>query len=274
MELFHEQGYLAIPNFATPQECDDLKRRANEIVDDFDPDTVSIFSTTRQEELTDRYFMDSASNVSCFFEEGAFDDAGTLRRPKALSINKIGHALHDLDPTFRAFSRSAKMAATFRALGFTRPLPVQSMYIFKQPRVGGEVVPHQDSAFLATEPLSCVGMWLAVEDATVSNGCLFVLDASHRDGVRHRMVADAAGAISWPAGKPAFDVPAMKPLETPAGTLVLLHGANVHGSNANTSRVSRHAYSMHVVEGAPGWTWLPDNWLQRRPDLPFEPLYE
>ena len=92
----------------------------------------------------DDYFNNSASNVSCFFEENAFDEAGQLRQAKALSINKIGHALHDVDPIFRNFSRSSKMQAVFKQLGFIRPLPVQSMYIFKQPKLGGEVVPHQD----------------------------------------------------------------------------------------------------------------------------------
>ena len=49
------------------------------------------------------------------------------------------------------------------------------MLIFKQPFVGGEVVPHQDSCFVATDPLSCVGIWLALEDATRENGCLWTL---------------------------------------------------------------------------------------------------
>ena len=41
-------------------------------------------------------------------------------------------ALHDLDPVFRSFSRSPKVAALVRQLlGYRRPLPVQSMYIFK-----------------------------------------------------------------------------------------------------------------------------------------------
>lgn len=59
-----------------------------------------------------------------------------------------------------------------------------------------------------------------------------------------------------------------------AGSLVLLHGANVHLSKENTSPLSRHAYAMHFVEGAPGYDWQPTNWLQRRADLPFEPLYD
>ena len=133
---------------------------------------------------------------------------------------------------------------------------------------------HGCSAFLATSPLSCVGVWLAVEDATVDNGCLFVAPDSHRRGVAHRMTRDGAGSVHWPTGRPDYSEHRLEPLETPQGTLVLLHGSNVHGSNANTSPVSRHAYSMHVVEGAPGWQWLPDNWLQRPAALPFEPLFE
>lgn len=97
-----------------------------------------------QEKLTAEYFLKSANNISCFFEEGAFDDNGTLVRPKKLSINKIGHALHDLDTVFRDMSRSDSMQKLYRALGFKKPLPVQSMYIFKQPSIGGPVVPHQD----------------------------------------------------------------------------------------------------------------------------------
>lgn len=52
-------------------------------------------------------------------------------------------------------------------------MPVQSMYIFKQPSIGGEVVPHQDSAFLSTDPPSCIGLWFALEDANKENGCLW-----------------------------------------------------------------------------------------------------
>ena len=40
-------------------------------------------------------------------------------------------ALHDLDPEFRSFSRSEKVAAILESLHVKRPLPVQSMYIFK-----------------------------------------------------------------------------------------------------------------------------------------------
>ena len=51
---------------------------------------------------------------------------------------------------------------------------------FQQPGIGGEVVPHQDNSFLYTEPTTCTGLWLALEDATLINGCLWAIPGSHK----------------------------------------------------------------------------------------------
>ena len=59
---------------------------------------------------------------------------------------------------------------------------------------------------------------------------------------------------------PEYNTGDFVPLEVPSGSLVLLHGANVHFSYSNTSPHSRHAYSMHVIEGAPSTQYLRDNW--------------
>lgn len=274
---FTRDGFLAIEGFASKEECNELKAQVMKLVDAFDPHEISFFSSTNQETTTNQYFLDSAGKISFFFEEDSFNSDGSLVQPKVLSINKCGHALHDLDPVFQRFSRSSKMQNVYRSLGFRLPLPVQSMYIFKQPKIGGPVVPHEDSSFLTTEPPSCVGVWLAIDDATVRNGCLHIARGSHRDRVLKRMTRttdDTHGAVGWPEGRPDYSDLHLEPLETPAGTLVLLHGSNVHGSEPNTSKEARHAYSMHVVEGGPGYEWLQDNWLQRPPDLPFESLYD
>ena len=53
--------------------------------------------------------------------------SGQLVRGKDKSINKIGHALHDVDPAFRKFSRSPKMLQLLKTLGYQKPTPVQSM---------------------------------------------------------------------------------------------------------------------------------------------------
>ena len=60
------------------------------------------------------------------------------------------------------------------------------MYIFKQAFVGGEVCPHQDGAFLYTEPQTCIGFWWPLDDCVKENGCLWAVPGSHNEGVKRR----------------------------------------------------------------------------------------
>jgi phytanoyl-CoA hydroxylase len=93
--------------------------------------------------------------------------------------------------------------------------------------------------------------------------------------VHRRFLRAADGSVSFTgeaADMPAFDEERFLPVEVKAGSLVLLHGANVHLSKENSSPLSRHAYAVHFVEGGPGYEWQTDNWLQRPADMPFEPL--
>ena len=269
---WERDGFLVLEGFAPPDACDALVARAQALVDAFEPSEVaSIFSTTDQALTTDAYFLSSGDQIRFFFEPGAFDDAGRLRQPKALSINKIGHALHDLDPAFDAFSRTAALAALAREVGFVDPRLLQSMYIFKQPHIGGEVACHQDSTFLYTDPPSTVGFWFALEDATLENGAMWALPGAHRRGVKARFVRSGADRVRTEVQDPTPWPPVSRehgyvPLPAAKGTLILLHGALPHLSGPNTSSRSRHAYALHVVEGAADYP--ADNWLQRRPEAP------
>ena len=296
LEEYNDKGFLAIPNFASPDEISSLQQSGLALLDTFNPESISVFSTRNQTKKTDQYFLDSANNVSFFFEEGAFDDDGNLLHPKNLSINKIGHAMHDIVPEFRSWTRNnPKIAALLRSLGYRRPLPVQSMFIFKQPGIGGEVIPHQDSSFLATDPLTVMGLWLALEDATLDNGCLWALPGSHKHGIYRKFLRNPTDdSVSFSGELPAeilaendtdnnsnsgnggngISKSKFEPVEVKVGTLVLLHGANLHKSKENTSGKSRHAFTVHVVEGAPGVVYSETNWLQRNEEFPFEPLYD
>lgn len=241
-----------------------------ELLDGFDASSsASIFSTKNQQELTDDYFFESAENVSFFFEEKAFGDDGRLKQPKELSINKVGHALHEIDPIFKKISRSEKISSIFCSLGYKRPVVIQSMYIFKQPGIGGEVVPHQDNSFLYTDPPSCTGLWLALEDATIINGCLWAIPGSHKNGLVRRFIRDDNG-VHFDRGSPSYDQKEFVPLEVKAGTLVVIHGDLIHQSFENKSPTSRHALSLHVVD-TDGFEWAKDNWIRRKTGP--EPLY-
>ncbi|KAL5761050.1 hypothetical protein ACOSP7_019547 [Xanthoceras sorbifolium] len=269
LNSFNSQGYLVIESFADHEEIEAMRNRMVQLLEGFDCSTASVFSTKNQQKVTDDYFYESAEKISFFFEEKAFGDDGNLKQPKELSINKVGHALHELDPVFKKFSCSEKLSNLMHSLGYKRPVIIQSMYIFKQPGIGGEVVPHQDNSFIYTEPTTCTGLWMALEDATITNGCLWAIPGSHKNGLVRRFLRGEKG-VYFDRPSPAYDQKDFVPIEVKAGSVVLIHGDLIHQSFENQSANSRHAYSLHVVD-TDGCKWAPENWIRRKVEA--EPLY-
>jgi phytanoyl-CoA hydroxylase len=265
---YDRDGYIVLPGFKSEGEIALLRKRAGEIVDAFDPDESRSIFTTR-EQNADAWFLGSDNTIRCFFEEEAFDANGQLRQAKALSINKIGHAMHDLDPVFERFTRNPKLAAVARDLGLEQAQLWQSMYIFKQPGIGGEVRWHQDATFFDTAPISVTTFWFALEDATIDNGCLWVEPGGHRGPLRERFVRvgdqitmEKLDSTPWPDNSTAV------PLEAKAGSLVCFHGLLPHYSAPNRSPVSRHAFTLHATDARTAYS--PDNWIQRDDRFPVQ----
>ena len=266
---YHDTGYLVLERFVDASDCDQLRARAEQLVHSFDPaDVVSSFSTHEQNRLTDEYFLTSGDKVRFFFEENAFHADGTLKYEKEKSINKIGHALHDLEPVFNRFSRTQKLEELATDIGLDNCYLLQSMYIFKQPNIGGEVTCHQDSTFLYTEPIDIAGLWFALEDATVENGCLWALPGGHRQGLKSRWRRTREGEMQFETfSKEPWPTDGLVPLEVQKGTLILLHGLLPHCSFENRSPRSRHAYTLHLIGASAHYP--DDNWLQRSPEMPL-----
>jgi phytanoyl-CoA hydroxylase len=271
---YEREGFLVLPAFKSDAEAAALRARAHAIVDAFDPALGSgVFSTVDPAFTEDAWFLGSGDQVRCFMEAEALDAQGRLSRPAAQAINKIGHALHDLDPVFDAFSHGPALAALAADLGLADTRLVQSMFIFKPPGIGGEVRWHQDATYMLTEPDTVTGFWFALEDASVQNGCLWVQPGGHRGPLRERFVREGERTrlerlddTPWPGQGDAV------PVEVPAGTCVVLHGRLPHYSAPNRSAQSRHAYTVHAVDARSDWSAL--NWLRRGPGLPwrgFEP---
>ena len=267
-ERYQRDGFLVMERFVDAAACDELIARAGELIREFRPATRSVFSTRAQPRTTDDYFLESGDKIRFFLEEEAVAPDGALVRPIEQSINKIGHALHDLDPVFSRFSRDPRIAGLAATLGLANPLLLQSMYIFKQPHIGGEVAPHQDHSFLWTDPPSATGLWFALEDATIDNGCLWALPGGHAEPPRKRFHRSPGGGTGFELldDRPLPSA-GMVALEAPKGTCIVLHGLLPHASSANRSARSRHAYSVHVIDAAAHYR--DDNWLRRGPDLPL-----
>lgn len=264
---WERDGFLILEDFVTAADVERMLARARGLIDAFDAEAHRVvFSARGQSHAASDYFMQSAANISCFLEEEAVDEHGALLKEKAAAINKIGHALHDLDPVYRDISHNADYECLARGIGMASPLLLQSMVICKQPYIGGEVNTHQDSTFLYTEPETCTGFWLALEDATVENGCMWAAAGGHQSPLRQRFVRQGDEMVMQTLAE--TDLPACNtPLPARAGTLVLLHGRLPHHSAPNRSAQSRFAYAVHLIDGTA--RYASDNWLQRPQDMPL-----
>lgn len=266
---YERDGFLVLENFVNAAACEELKNRAAELVAGFQlQGKASIFSTHAQTRTSDVYFLESGDKIRFFFEEEAFDEVGNLRQSMERSLNKIGHALHDLDPVFEKFSRTPALAELVVSLGYKSPLLLQSMYIFKQPNIGGEVTCHQDATFLYTEPMSLTGLWFALEDATTENGCLYALAGGHQAALKSRFARAAEGGTRFEKlDESPWAMDNLTCLEVKQGALILLNGLLPHLSFANTSAKSRQAYTLHVIDG--NSDYAKENWLQRPAEMPL-----
>lgn len=277
VEKFQLDGYLLVEDFLTHAECDALLGRTYEIIAEADLSqhpTVTFNTTDNRQAKTD-YFINSGDKIRFFFEEGAVDENGKLKAPVEKSLNKMGHALHILEPEFVKVTFSEKMKEVVKSLDVKSPAVVQSMVIFKQPNFGGAVRPHQDSTFLYTTPMRLYGVWIALEDADIENACLWFAPGSHTSGITRKMyrtVKDGHIETAFEGEEPSVSSDRFIPVPVKKGSMVVIHGEVVHKSGENTSSRSRNIYTFHFYDaGTSGWS--KDNWLQPTEEHPFPIMY-
>ncbi len=182
--------------------------------------------------------------------------------------------MHDLDPFFERICYTQDYVRLLRALGYRIPQLIQSMYIFKNPRIGGAVNVHTDNIYLYTRPFSTVGIWIALHDAHIENGCLWGVPGSHKQPTSYFMRRSSNNLGTEYVGKePKYDLWNGIPLEVKRGSMIFFSGDFVHWSVQNKSEMPRHAFTLHFIEGAPGYQWDAGNWLQRGAHLPFRDYY-
>ncbi|KAG8213820.1 hypothetical protein J3R82DRAFT_10535 [Butyriboletus roseoflavus] len=138
---FFREGYICIPNFLSQDQVSSLLQRSKELLADFslEDHPLTKFTTSDKNHVGDDYFLKSGDKIRYFLEEEAVNENGQLTKDKTKAVNKIGHALHVLDPVFRSVTlENDKLKAVVKDLKFHHdPVALQSMIIFKQPEIGG-----------------------------------------------------------------------------------------------------------------------------------------
>lgn len=140
---------------------------------------------------------------------------------------------------------------------------MQSMFFVKPPDFQGQAW-HQDEIYIPTRDRSLLGAWIAVDDASVESGCLWVLPGSHQRGYLYPQHEhnnpDEFDVVSESYG---FDDRGEVPVEVKAGALVFFNGYLLHRSRKNRSNQYRRVLVNHYMNA---WSLLP--WIVREDETP------
>lgn len=126
-----------------------------------------------------------------------------------------------------------------------------SQYLCKPASKGIEVPWHQDGRYWPIHPLITCTIWIAIDDATRSNGCMRYIPGSHRAGIMYPHVEDRRdGIVLNQVVEPGhFDESTAKFAELDAGEVALHDVYLIHGSEPNRSGNRRAAYILRFMSG-------------------------
>lgn len=231
VRFFVEQGYLAAPGLIRPDELDELKADTSRIA-------------------RGGYPCESLKPVP----EG-LSDKEVLERILCI------HQPHYISPVMLKYVKHPVVCGALSQITAAH-LPfwdgsvkcMQSMLFVKPPGFQGQAW-HQDEIYIPTRDRSLIGAWIAIDDATVENGCLYVIPGSHRSGYLHpQRTHEKRDDWDFAPESYGFDESARVPVEVKAGTLVFFNGYLLHTSYKNRSGVYRRVLVNHYMNA---WSHLP-----------------
>lgn len=136
---------------------------------------------------------------------------------------------------------------------------MQSMLFIKSAGKPGQAW-HQDEDFIPTRDRSLIGAWIALDDATIENGCLWIIPGSHQHGILWEMQAQTNpnfDCADEAVGFPYSDADAI-PAEVKAGSIVFFNGYTLHRSLPNVAESGyRRALVNHYMSASSLLPWRP-----------------
>ena len=217
----------------------------------FSADEVDAFRKTFMEQMTDGP-IEGLSDI-----RKDFDPADPLSRYPRMLLPHL-HPDKPVGPLAMRTMLDRRLEPILRSLFGEEPFAVQSMFYFKPPGARGQDL-HQDNFYLRVKPGTCIGMWLAIDDADRGNGGMVVVPGSGKLEVACPEKADAKNFfttehVSVPKGLHE------QPLDLKAGDVLFFNGSVIHGSYPNTSKDRfRRAFICHYV---PASTKELSNWYR------------
>ena len=229
---FVEDGFLIMPGLITPQERAELQQ-----------DTIRL----------------ARGEYPC---ESLQPAAKNLTNLEVLQNILCIHQPHFISPIMQKYVKHPKICGILSQTTAAH-LPhwdgsvkcMQSMVFVKPPGFQGQAW-HQDEIYIPTRDRSLIGAWIALDDATIENGCLWVIPGSHQKGYLFPQRKHGR-EDEWDFSMESygFDETAKIPVEVKAGTVVFFNGYLLHSSLKNRSSNSfRRVLVNHYMNA---WSLLP-----------------
>ena len=170
------------------------------------------------------------------------------------------HHPHKVSNLYKETMSHPKLTNILTSIVSPNVKTMQSMFFVKAPGKPGQAW-HQDEIFIPTRDQSLVGAWIALDDATIDNGCLFIHPGSHKEGILYPMKPhsderfDPAGE-SYDFEKNGYDYEGGDAVEVKKGDVVLFHGYTLHRSLPNTTEdCYRRALVIHYMSAESFLPW-------------------
>jgi ectoine hydroxylase-related dioxygenase (phytanoyl-CoA dioxygenase family) len=234
---YEKDGYLIVPNLFSPEEMQELSRVADKLLDgELKPDLPY------KGKVADDFVVD--------FERELRDRNALPRRERVRLISWM--CLHH--SYFRHLAGHPAIYDVVASL-YDSGVQIFSDTIFmKAAHHGSDIPPHQDSAFLPKIEPRALNFWMAIDAATVENGCLYILPGSHREELEHH----TGGLVSRSLREDQADFSKQIPVELAPGDAIFFDSRLIHRSYPNRSTKSRRAmtaiYVADPVEYLEPWT--------------------
>jgi ectoine hydroxylase-related dioxygenase (phytanoyl-CoA dioxygenase family) len=217
-----ERGFIRIAGFAKPETCEAMLARVTRIVRD--PDLAEALGVKLVPE-------NNKSGAAVENPEDAMSKVFKLHR----------------DDVFAEFAHSQEVVDRVSQLIAPDIDVFLSQFIFKTAGAWGQPW-HQDSFYFPFEPARpVVGVWLAVTEATLRNGCLHVLAGSQSEPVHDHVPDRRPGANYGYFEIVDHDMAASEPVLMDPGDLLIFDSHLMHCSRDNESDGFRAAMVYHYA---------------------------
>ena len=218
-------GFFLVKEFSPPDVCDALLRRAIDLAREADGRGVAGTAIVHPE----RNLADSVGSEALAEE----------RVSKVFKVHR--------DSVFHEFATQPDLVASVQHLLGTDIDCFLSQFIFKNPGAWGQPW-HQDAFYFPFDRGPQVGVWLAVTEATLANGCLHVVPGSHLEPVHEHLLDRRPNANQGYVEILDHDMSGERPVTMAPGDLLIFHSHLMHRSKDNNSSAIRAAMVYHFGE--------------------------